>query len=939
MGDDTTGWDFDDAELEEIEAAWAEADRVAAEVLYAAWPALLDEAPAPDGRGDETWLNAVADTISPFDDPGTQIEEQSSVMALTHADWLAFVLGLVRRGVGAEFTAEHAMHDLATLEEIEGDPVDEDDVLPTYAMAVEVLAPVWQSLDVLDEDRRLTPLGEWGLPRALHRIWSEGITDFRLDPELERAAMDLLAQGPRTVEELRRQLARDTEVVGVDDLRRGLYQNEHTWELADGRLAHFGALTQGVVLTHRLTAAEAALGTLEADADLSTWIALADDEGFDLADGWSEGHDAGALLAMRNVDGRLALDWLDDVAEPGDSFRAAFAEVLRGMVEEDQREGDPDHPGVYVPDLVLTLRERVPDAFQEPVPPLSELIEAAGFEVLGAFAGAPLTRWYGEPPWFEDEQIRTWRDWETTKAQWRRTGSPSPGVDLVDLVRRFDGPVRSHAGYDLLHEPDLEPLAAALPDPAAASFLRAKAAEGRGEVGPWLEHLAAAHAADPGFLAAAMELADLRSIQGDAREAHRLYLAGGLETIDEEVAVLAEFLQPPAQSTGRNQPCPCGSGKKYKVCHGRTDRHPLPARAHWLWTKVRLFAQQPRQREVMLDWGAILAGTHPADPEAARRALEDQTTLDLAVFAGGLLDEFVAVFGPVLPDDELGLLEQWRTTPLRLLEVTRIPALGGVEAVDLVSGESLLIRDRLLGRHAEVDDLLLGRPLDDGSGELRLQTAPLSIPRLLRARLQELLAAGAPADEIASLLAPRTPEVRTTDGEEMVACEARYVLADPDVAWTALVAELDGEPDGPLHLLRGNTLLGTITRRGDEVRVQTMAVERLRLVQALLLAADPRARLVEEAMEPLSAGGVPDTPAGPPVELSDEDYREIARHHEDRWLADKIPALGGLTPREAATDRRAELVALLRDFEVIQTRTPTPFDMDLARIRRELGLT
>jgi preprotein translocase subunit SecA len=21
--------------------------------------------------------------------------------------------------------------------------------------------------------------------------------------------------------------------------------------------------------------------------------------------------------------------------------------------------------------------------------------------------------------------------------------------------------------------------------------------------------------------------------------------------------------------TGRNEPCPCGSGKKYKMCHGR----------------------------------------------------------------------------------------------------------------------------------------------------------------------------------------------------------------------------------------------------------------------------------------------------------------------------------------------------------------------------------
>ncbi|MBQ9633188.1 MAG: SEC-C domain-containing protein, partial [Lachnospiraceae bacterium] len=28
---------------------------------------------------------------------------------------------------------------------------------------------------------------------------------------------------------------------------------------------------------------------------------------------------------------------------------------------------------------------------------------------------------------------------------------------------------------------------------------------------------------------------------------------------------------------GRNEPCPCGSGKKYKFCHGRKGAEPLPA--------------------------------------------------------------------------------------------------------------------------------------------------------------------------------------------------------------------------------------------------------------------------------------------------------------------------------------------------------------------------
>ncbi|MBR5520729.1 MAG: SEC-C domain-containing protein, partial [Oscillospiraceae bacterium] len=27
---------------------------------------------------------------------------------------------------------------------------------------------------------------------------------------------------------------------------------------------------------------------------------------------------------------------------------------------------------------------------------------------------------------------------------------------------------------------------------------------------------------------------------------------------------------------GRNDPCPCGSGKKYKHCHGRPGADPLP---------------------------------------------------------------------------------------------------------------------------------------------------------------------------------------------------------------------------------------------------------------------------------------------------------------------------------------------------------------------------
>jgi hypothetical protein len=54
-----------------------------------------------------------------------------------------------------------------------------------------------------------------------------------------------------------------------------------------------------------------------------------------------------------------------------------------------------------------------------------------------------------------------------------------------------------------------------------------------------------------------------------------------------------------------------------------------------------------------------------------------------------------------------------------------------------------------------------------------------------------------------------------------------------------------------------------------------------------------------------------------------------------------IPALHNRTPREAAAapEIRPELEALLDDFEWEDREHPSPFAMDVARIRKELGLT
>lgn len=126
-----------------------------------------DQRPADDA---ELWLEALACTVSPREDPGTEPETESAVMSLEHADWLGMVLGLLRRGVGAEYDDVQAVRDIDDCPEVGGDPISPEDA-PVIGLAVDVITPRWQDLGVLDHDRRLTTLGEWGLPRALVRAW------------------------------------------------------------------------------------------------------------------------------------------------------------------------------------------------------------------------------------------------------------------------------------------------------------------------------------------------------------------------------------------------------------------------------------------------------------------------------------------------------------------------------------------------------------------------------------------------------------------------------------------------------------------------------------------------------------------------------------------------------------------------------------------------
>jgi hypothetical protein len=67
---------------------------------------------------------------------------------------------------------------------------------------------------------------------------------------------------------------------------------------------------------------------------------------------------------------------------------------------------------------------------------------------------------------------------------------------------------------------------------------------------------------------------------------------------------------------------------------------------------------------------------------------------------------------------------------------------------------------------------------------------------------------------------------------------------------------------------------------------------------------------------------------------------DTIRRKEESWLDEQIPALGGLTPRQAVSDptRREDLITLLNEFDRTEDLPPQTLSFDASRLRKALGL-
>lgn len=706
---------------------------------------------------------------------------------------------------------------------------------------------------------------------------------------------------------------------------------------------------------------------------------------------------------------RIGADQLDDSAVAGLGDR--LAEIL----------ATAPHGGPTDLDIaVWTACADSPALFHAPLPPLGELIDAfglarsedqlapGGFDFAGWRVGSRLGRLQERHDLSEDEALATLvlvtmyervadffdaavgavdSGQELTAVLDRADVTGEPGTELSPVTGGDDGqlgPDRTVVRETLpfLAEPavaeavlaetigagtdgaaalglfaeSLEPMA---PRTArvAVRWLRAKALERLGNVVEAEAALDAAESMDPSWPPVLSDLARYASDRGDAERGLDLLRRAGA-TADDFLVDLLEHFRPKARTDlGRNQPCWCGSGRKYKQCHLRREQLALTERAAWLYQKAGMFLSDGPWRDELFDLASVRSADQD-DPGAVLAALNDPLVADAVMFEGGAFAEFLDQRGFLLPDDERLLAQQWLLVDRSVFEVESLRAGRSLTVRDVRTGDRHEVRERTASRQLKVGDLVCARVVPAGDTmQVFGGIEPVGLHE--RDELVELLDSGPDPEDLVAALSRRfaPPVLQNTEGDPIVLCEARLRVSDPAALARSLDALYQVDDSDPatrqwhelvtthgMERLRANLRL-----EGDELLVDTNSEARMDRVLATLGALQPALTVIDQLRRPAEevreaiGRAVPDGGTQPPGVRLDPSRPEVAaalaqmiRQYEETWLDEPIPALAGRTPREAASDptRRPDLIRLLDSFPP----GGEPGQMSPERLRAALGL-
>ena len=148
--------------LESDEAPWK---------LIAAGAGWSGGTPSED---EDLWLDAALCLAAPRWRLPLPAEAVGCLAAMELDDWIATVIELTRAGPGTPVDPQSLLVLAARCMDVDSGAVEPQSAA-RMRMAFEVVVPVWRAVGAVGDDGTLTPLGAWGLPRALAWAWGGSV--------------------------------------------------------------------------------------------------------------------------------------------------------------------------------------------------------------------------------------------------------------------------------------------------------------------------------------------------------------------------------------------------------------------------------------------------------------------------------------------------------------------------------------------------------------------------------------------------------------------------------------------------------------------------------------------------------------------------------------------------------------------------------------------
>lgn len=554
------------------------------------------------------------------------------------------------------------------------------------------------------------------------------------EPALQLARTHVDENGPVAVHDVMDRLASAGHVVDRDVLIDALVDSGGIWWLA-GAFVRDQHVLPGRSLTHRLNSEEIDGGFVDVDLDLHL-LTLDESASFGSPLGTFVEEFRGRSTLLVGPAGCLdawtandviAVRWaatgvldIARIERPGDGDREV--QILREAFEQEY-----GSRGVAtLLDVLISACRSDGSAFAT-APPLTELLARADLSVRGGEVADGSFDWAADADQRHQDYVQwlaEYYDVDLAEAEHlailARSFLFEPAEDGVDLqacaaALRDPGATAAFLEEKTSRRPTDVQRLRALADatiatmagepPAGAHLVLARVAELEGDALRHAHEVDETLRIDPAFWPAFEDAAWIRADRGDLRGA-----AATLEQVVDDdhprLLVLDRYSAPGRMAAERNESCPCGSGRKHKLCCGRSNGYRLVDRAPLLFEKAMWFASRPTQsaeiRE-MIDEALVDVDIDLA--EFPRDLFDlDPVVTDAALFAAGLIIRFRDERGVMLPADERKLLDDWVDARMRILRVERWGDHADLTVTDVLTGEELVV-----GHHGADESIAPGR--------------------------------------------------------------------------------------------------------------------------------------------------------------------------------------------------------------------------------------